>query len=262
MATIEWSYDLLTPKERAVLCATAVFAGGFTLAGAEAVSGGGRGPDRSHVLPLLSSLTSKSLLNVLSDGDRERYGLLDSVRSFGLERLRGAGTYDSACRRHAQWFAAIADEVADDGCDAHAGTMRRARAGVRRYRAAVVWSLNSSDRDDLPLRAASSAASLVSGISWAGGANIAIGSKWRSSASTRSSYPRVAAYLLRAFITRAQAEVVALEADRPRDPPGRKVRRSGRARRSVQRRRPGASNPRPLGRGRAFRDAWPRIARR
>ena len=50
------------------------------------------GPDRSHVLPLLSSLTNKSLLNVLSDGDRVRYGLFESVRSFGLERLRGAGT--------------------------------------------------------------------------------------------------------------------------------------------------------------------------
>ena len=211
MATIEWSYDLLTPKERAVLCETAVFTGGFTLAGAEAVSGG-EGPDRSHVLPLLSSLTNKSLLNVLSDGDRERYGLLDSVRSFGLERLRGAGTYDSACRRHAQWFAAIADEVQTTVLMLMRERCVELVPEFDDIRAAVVWSLNSSDRDDLAL-----AGRILCGLFglWDFMGRRREHRNWLEMALERideEQHPRVSAYLLRAFITRAQAEVVALEA--------------------------------------------------
>ncbi len=211
MATIEWSYDLLTSKERALLCEAAVFAGGFSLAGAEAVCGG-VGPDRSHVLPLLSSLTNKSLLNVLSDGDRVRYGLFDSVRSFGLERLRGAGTYDSASRRHARWFAAIADDVQNTVLMLLPERSVELVPDFDDIRAAVAWCLNSSERDDLAL-----AGRILCGLFglWDFMGRRREHRHWIETTLERidqERHPLVSAYLFRAFITRTQAEFVALEA--------------------------------------------------
>jgi predicted ATPase/class 3 adenylate cyclase len=54
-AAIDWSYELLSDRERAVLCRLSVFAGGWTLEAAEAVCTGG-GIEASDVLDLLTQL--------------------------------------------------------------------------------------------------------------------------------------------------------------------------------------------------------------
>ena len=110
IATIRWSYDLLAKEERELLCDVAVFSGGFTLDAAEVVCVHDA-IDRSSILPILSSLIDKSLVNVEHLREGVRYALLDSVRSFGLDRLREAGNETCAFRRHAQWLAAIADDI-------------------------------------------------------------------------------------------------------------------------------------------------------
>ena len=147
MATIEWSYNLLTPEERALLCDISVFVGGFRLAQAKFVCEPER-IDRSQVLGGISSLVSKSLVNAVEIGDSVRYTLLDSVRSFGSERLRDAGRHEATSRRHAEFFATIADEI--EGTDS---TLLPERAAELMpefddVRAAVSWSLNAVEHDD------------------------------------------------------------------------------------------------------------------
>jgi predicted ATPase len=78
-ALIDWSYDLLTPHERALFRRSAVFAGSFTLEAAEAVGAGGE-IEASSVLDLLSRLVEKSLISL--DLESARYRLLETVRQY------------------------------------------------------------------------------------------------------------------------------------------------------------------------------------
>jgi predicted ATPase len=76
-ASIDWSYDLLTNDERALLRRLAVFAGGWTLEAAEAAGANGD-VNKEDVLDLLTNLVEKSL--VITDADAGRYRLLETVR--------------------------------------------------------------------------------------------------------------------------------------------------------------------------------------
>src|SRR5205085_2101295 len=60
-ALVDWSYDLLSERERMVLRRLSVFAGGFTLAAAESVCPGGE-MEEWEVVDLLSALVEKSLV--------------------------------------------------------------------------------------------------------------------------------------------------------------------------------------------------------
>src|SRR5207302_494586 len=60
-ALIDWSYELLTPAEQALLRRLAVFAGGWTLEAAESV-GAGDGVAAGDVFDLLGRLIDKSLV--------------------------------------------------------------------------------------------------------------------------------------------------------------------------------------------------------
>ncbi|HKC77025.1 MAG TPA: adenylate/guanylate cyclase domain-containing protein, partial [Gaiellaceae bacterium] len=67
-ATIEWSYDLLSPEERELCTRFGVFAGGATLESVENVCGAD--------LETLASLVDKSLLR----HDRDRFWMLETIR--------------------------------------------------------------------------------------------------------------------------------------------------------------------------------------
>src|SRR4030095_2233074 len=87
-ASIDWSYDLLDARERAVLRRLALFAGGWTLEAAERVCAGGE-VDEGAVLDLLSHLVEKSLV-VLEPGGT-RYRMLETVRQYAREHFDADG---------------------------------------------------------------------------------------------------------------------------------------------------------------------------
>lgn len=60
-AAVEWSYDLLSEKEKKLFDRLSVFSGGFTMEAAEEVCSGD-GVEKSEVLDLLTHLTEKSLV--------------------------------------------------------------------------------------------------------------------------------------------------------------------------------------------------------
>jgi predicted ATPase/class 3 adenylate cyclase len=122
-ATIDWSYDLLSDAEREVLRRMSVFAGGGTLAAAEAVCPGGEVTE-GDVLDLLSRLVDKSL--VVSDtlvseasssyasGAEGRFRLLETVRQYARERLLDSGEAEDAFRRHRDWYLALIERAKPD----------------------------------------------------------------------------------------------------------------------------------------------------
>jgi len=107
-ASIDWSHDLLSEPERALLARLAVFAGGWTLDAAEAV-GATAQIEAADVLDLLGALTEKSLVEL--DPPGARYRLLETVRQYAHERLDERPDADDAGDRHLGFYLAMAESA-------------------------------------------------------------------------------------------------------------------------------------------------------
>src|SRR5207248_5088508 len=94
-ATIDWSFALLTEKERLLQARLSVFHGGCTLEAAEAVCQGDS-IEEWEIADLLTGLLEKSLIR--SEGDR--FMLLESIRQYGIERLEASGEAEPLRVRH------------------------------------------------------------------------------------------------------------------------------------------------------------------
>jgi predicted ATPase/DNA-binding SARP family transcriptional activator len=123
-ATVDWSWELLEEPDRRLWRRLAVFAGGWTVAAAEAVCGG-HGLEADEVLDGLFRLVDRSLV-VAAGGEPARFTMLESLRAYGAERLAEAGEADAVAARHTAFFLKLAEEAA---------THRTARPWLRRVRA-------------------------------------------------------------------------------------------------------------------------------
>ena len=149
-ATIAWSYDLLPPRSAAVLRRAGVFAGGCDVDALAAVALSEDGPaGLVDPLELISELMDVSLITVTEGADGEpRVGLLETIREFALERLAEAGEADSAKRRHAEHYAALAEQAHEQLYGpAQLVTLDRLEAEHDNLRAALAWSLESQGTD-------------------------------------------------------------------------------------------------------------------
>jgi predicted ATPase/DNA-binding CsgD family transcriptional regulator len=113
-ATIDWSYQLLTERERLLLRRLAVFAGGWTLEAAEAICSGADDKEGAvqpaDVLELLASLVNKSMVIAEHRQNAEiRYRLLETVRQFAIEKLVEAGVHQALSMRHTRFFLQFAE---------------------------------------------------------------------------------------------------------------------------------------------------------
>jgi predicted ATPase/DNA-binding CsgD family transcriptional regulator len=148
---IAWSYDLLTPTEQIVFRRLAVFAGGFTLDGAEAISWGlSDERNGSYALDAIQALIEKSL--VVRRGaldDEPRFGMLETIREFALAQLTASGEDDETSRRHAAYFLTVAAGAQSAYWGRTPGDWRgRLTSELENFRAALDWSL---DRGEIEL---------------------------------------------------------------------------------------------------------------
>jgi predicted ATPase/DNA-binding CsgD family transcriptional regulator len=109
-AALDWSYDLLSAAERALLRRLSVFAGGFTLESAQAVCSG-EALERDEVFDVLSLLVDKSLVVVEVERQPSRYRLLEPIREYGRNRLQEAAEMKAIARQHAAYFADLAERA-------------------------------------------------------------------------------------------------------------------------------------------------------
>ena len=109
--TLDWSFDLLSAREQALFARLGVFAGTFDLPAAEAVGAAGPAdPGRAgHVMDTLGSLVDSSLVQPQTRDGEPRFGLLQTIREYALERLRDGADWREAHDRHAAYFRALAE---------------------------------------------------------------------------------------------------------------------------------------------------------
>jgi predicted ATPase/class 3 adenylate cyclase len=169
-ALIDWSYDLLSEPERALLRRLSVFSGGWSLEAAEAVGGGGQKPGagswisddggregeaEADVLETLARLVDRSL--VIADmpdvgqnailpyqSGEPRYRLLEMIRQYAREKLLASGEPAMVRDRHLAFFTdlAAAGEPALHQPD-QAEWLARLDAELDNLRAAMAWAMGS-----------------------------------------------------------------------------------------------------------------------
>lgn len=122
-ALFDWSFELLTPPERAMFRRLAVFRGGVDLQGAVSVAYGdidanlsldelGTTPS-AIVLQLLTQLADKSLLSRQHALQGIRYEMLETIREYAHDKLSELGEEDVIRKRHLAHFDALVSMASD-----------------------------------------------------------------------------------------------------------------------------------------------------
>jgi predicted ATPase/DNA-binding SARP family transcriptional activator len=152
-AALDASYVLLSETERAVFERLSTFVGPFELDAAVAVGSGDGGPS-SPALADVMALARASLLTPERDGVEKRYRLLETLREYGMARLRERGAEEEARRAHADYHLGLAVQAgAVLGTPDFAPWMERLALSYAEVRQALAWSLEHQPRG-VTLRAA------------------------------------------------------------------------------------------------------------
>jgi non-specific serine/threonine protein kinase len=152
---IGWSYALLSSEQRSVFDRMAVFAGGCSLAAAQAVCRTGE-DSADRMFGVLAELVERSLLLTDEAGQGDvRFRLLETVREFALERLQASGEADNARRAHAAYFEClVADAVPRLGGSEQRAWLDLLAGELDNLRAALRWLINATDHESLHKAAA------------------------------------------------------------------------------------------------------------
>jgi len=143
-ATIDWSYNLLSPTEQALFRRFAVFQGGCTLEAAEAACAGDDAPD---VLDGVSSLIEKSLLSQREVHGEPRLVMLETLQEYAREQLAAQGETAEARRAHALYFLAREEADAFSLADDRGAWLERWEREHDNLRAALGWARETGERE-------------------------------------------------------------------------------------------------------------------
>jgi predicted ATPase/DNA-binding CsgD family transcriptional regulator len=150
-ASIDWSYDRLTPRERDLLNRLSVFTSPPDLAAVQAVQG--TSESTGQVIDTLARLIETSLVEAEPTAGEVRYRLTEPIRCYAAQKLAAVGEEERTRARHAAHYVALAEAV---GRRWHhpwpPEWIGRLTVEPPNLRAAMAWSLHF--RPDLALRAA------------------------------------------------------------------------------------------------------------
>jgi predicted ATPase/class 3 adenylate cyclase len=143
-AAIEWSYALLSHEEQAAFRALSVFQGGWSLAGAQAVTG----LDDAATMQILGSLRDKSLVRLAETDDADpRYSMLETIQEYGMEQLTASAELGRVRVSHAAYFTGVSAEASQyvQGGPHQQGWLATIDREIANLRAAIQGSIDASD---------------------------------------------------------------------------------------------------------------------
>jgi predicted ATPase len=142
MATLDWSYALLSDDDRHLFAQLAVFVDGWTLDAAEEVCA-----ETADVVTTMGRLLDNSLVRRRSNiAGEPRFDMLSTIHAYALERLESSGARPELAERHANHFLDVA-ELADrdsKGTD-EARRLERLELDHDNLRAALAWFHEAGD---------------------------------------------------------------------------------------------------------------------
>ena len=165
MATIHWSYSMLSAEEQRVLRALSIFSGGCTLGSAFVVAGNGPLPlnewpriamylsDPNIIqepyhefsldfLEVMESLSAKNLVNSVERSGENRFLLYATVKDFARQHLALDPVAEGVARNHFHYFLDLAEKLWPSlrGNDA-SSSFEQLDAELDNMREALTWSL-------------------------------------------------------------------------------------------------------------------------
>ncbi len=153
-ATLDWSYQLLTPELQRFFVQLSVFRGGWTLEAAEAVC------EEPRALEYLEELQQCSLVVAEAAGEEMRYRLLETMREYGVEQL-SSEEQSALAQRHLGYYLAWTEEIGPefgvrlrvvprwaDHAEREMDNLRAALDWMVRSTAAQDWLLKIGDGKD------------------------------------------------------------------------------------------------------------------
>ena len=151
-ALIDWSYELLSENEKALLRRSGLFPGGWTM-GAVVEVCSDEWLEEWDVLDHIESLIDKSLVVAEQSGIEPRYRLLESTREYALERLEASGERSKIARKQAEYFLHFALRADQAWNEVNAASwIAPLNAELDNFRAALSWGISQRNDPQVGIR--------------------------------------------------------------------------------------------------------------
>ena len=141
--TIAWSHSLLSADARLLFARLAVFVGRADLEAIEQVAN----PEGSlEVLDVIADLVDQSIVQALGEAAEPRFGMLETIREFAVEKLEETGTADDFRARHQTYYLQLAERgSAGLGTSAQVECLNRLSRENDNFRAVLRRALRRQD---------------------------------------------------------------------------------------------------------------------
>lgn len=210
IATMDWSFDLCSPREQLLWARASVFAGSFDLPAAEAVCSDDS-LTADYMFDAVDGLVDKSVLLREEHGGVARYRLLETMRQYGQTRLRAGDDEPRLKARHRDWYARIAEQGERAWfTPRQSATVEAMTAERGNLRAALEYSLTTPGEADAGLRLAGTL-----WFYWVGCGRFAEGRHWLNwalSLETEPSRARCKALWVAGYVATLQGNTSAVPA--------------------------------------------------
>ena len=159
-ATLDWSHELLPPREQVLFRQLAAFRGSFTLDAVQ-MTANSPGEHAEALLDGIANLVAKSLLSTSSDDGETRYRLLETARAYAAEKLAQSGDAAGLVRRLADYLNGLFQTVERDWAAVSDPQWNRRHAHlIDDVRAALDWAFSTEGDASLGATLAASSSPL------------------------------------------------------------------------------------------------------
>ena len=158
-AMLDWSFNLLSARDRRVLGRLSIFVGLFTLEAALVVATDDQ-TDAMEVADAIASLVDKSLISVVLINGAAHHRLLDPTLAYAAEKLAQTAEASAVAKQHALYYTQSLSNGASKEGSISSEDVAAARLYMGNIRAALEWSFSGAGEAAIGVRLAAAAAPL------------------------------------------------------------------------------------------------------